>query len=279
MSAKKQNHDNITGMKLVSYGGRYASQNGGKRAGKHYSVNAGRTSKKVKLLLLLPAVAVVLLAILIPLLLNRSGRHDLTGDGYQYYGGSVSHVADGSQLMQGDDGQMRIVNEEHNTDISTDLPIYYKERSAVVLPGEMIYYAPREGIFAKSDLFSEVVQGENGDVRIVKENREANVDRGFLFDGEDFYLFLEPMVLKFNGYTLELPAMSYVEARFNGDVMVFNYETEEFLIEPPKDVVTASVPEGDYEISLLNDSMTLHDGSRMLLFTRPDLLESVQKLG
>ena len=114
-------------------------------------------------------------------------------------------------------------------------------------------------------------------MRILSREKETAVDRGFLFDGEDFYLFLEPVVVKFNGYSLELPALSYVEARYNGDVMIFNAQDKSFLIESPKSVVTAGIPTGDYEISLLNDSMVLHDGMRVLLFTRADLLESIHE--
>ena len=91
----------------------------------------------------------------------------------------------------------------------------------------------------------------------------------------DFYLFLEPMKLSFNGYSMDVPALSYVEAVYGGYMMVFNYETKEFFIELSDGSGTAQTPSGDYVISLLGDSMTLHDGSRQLLAIRPDLFDPI----
>lgn len=96
-----------------------------------------------------------------------------------------------------------------------------------------------------------------------------------MFDGKDTYLFLEPMTVSVNGRTLQLPALSYVEAVYGGYVMVFNYETKDCFVELSDGSGTAQPPSGDYEISLLGDSMTMHDGSRSLLATEPSLFDPV----
>lgn len=46
-------------------------------------------------------------------------------------------------------------------------------------------------------------------------------------------------------------------------------------MEPPQGAVTARIETGDYEISLLGDSMTDYGGKRTLLFGRPELLDPV----
>ena len=74
---------------------------------------------------------------------------------------------------------------------------------------------------------------------------------------------------------MELPALSYAEAVYGGYMMVYNYETKEFFIEMSDGTGTARVPSGDYEISLMGDSMTLYDGSKKLLATRPDLFDPI----
>lgn len=271
MSPKKTSGISIGGMRLVSYGGKYTDPAPNK---KDKSTRKKRKSIKISLILLVPIAAVLVLAFLIPNFLDQSGRYTLPEAGWQYYAGSKAKVSTGAYLQQDADGNTHILDSGANTDLTTSLPIYFENLDAIVIPGEMVYYAPRKSICAKTELFSEVrVDGSN--VRILSGEKTTAVDRGFLFDGKDFYLFLEPVVLQFNGYSLELPALSYVEARFNADVMVFNYETKTFLMESPKTAVIASISTGDYEVSLLNDSMTLHDGTRTLLFTRADLLESI----
>lgn len=273
MSSTKKNKS-IGGMRLVSYEGKYMGTS--EKSSPKPTAHKKSKKKSINLMVLIPVVAVLLLAFLIPSFLDRSGQYTLPETGWQYYGGSKAKVPMGSYLKQDSEGNTHIVDSEIAADFSTTLPIYFENLSAVVIPGEMIYYAPRSNACAKTELFSEVYC-EHGNVRILSREKETAVDRGFLFDGEDFYLFLEPVVVKFNGYSLELPALSYVEARYNGDVMIFNAQDKSFLIESPKSVVTAGIPTGDYEISLLNDSMVLHDGMRVLLFTRADLLESIHE--
>ena len=271
MSSTKKNRS-IGGMRLVSYEGKYMGTSA--KTAPKTAAHKKAKRKPFNLLVLVPIAAALLLALLIPRFLDRSGQYTLPETGWQYYGGSKAKVPTGSYLKQDSEGNTHIVDSEIAADFSTTLPIYFENLSAVVIPGEMIYCDPRTNTCAKTELFSEVFC-EHNNVRILSREKETAVDRGFLFDGKDFYLFLEPVVVKFNGYSLELPALSYVEARYNGDVMVFNSQDKSFLIESPKSVVTAGITTGDYEISLLNDSMVLHDGTRVLLFTRADLLKSI----
>ena len=83
------------------------------------------------------------------------------------------------------------------------------------------------------------------------------------------------MIVYFNGYKMELPALSYVEAVYGGYMMVFNYETKECFTELYDGSGTAQPPSGDYVLSLLGDSVTMRDGSKMLLATRPDLFDPI----
>ena len=115
----------------------------------------------------------------------------------------------------------------------------------------------------------------NGTVTVQRERNSRVAESGFLYDGGDQYIFLEPMIVYFNGYKMELPALSYVEAVYGGYMMVFNYETKECFTELSDGSGTAQPPSGDYVLSLLGDSVTMRDGSKMLLATRPDLFDPI----
>lgn len=233
-------------------------------------------SKREKAVLIVPALAAVVVVLAVVLLLDRSVTYTVDSAAAQYYANGTYPVAAETELCQEADGTFYIKTGRKQKQDLNNLPIYYADRRSAVLPRNMIYFAPRTKVQARVDFFSEILCSENGTVRLLRDGKGSVLNQGFLYDGNDLYLFLEPIVLHFNGYALELPALSYVEAVYGGTVMVFNYETKEQLMESPQGDVTAEIEGGDYTISLMGDSMSLHDGTKSLLFTRPDLLEPVE---
>lgn len=222
----------------------------------------------------LPAVIAVLALLVIALLLNRTVSYKLRETGSQYYAGAKAALAKGTKLRHDSDGTLfRHVNGDAHE--MNNLPIYYESEPTLVLPTSMVYYAPREGICARADYFTEVTCESTGMVWFTRENKELNLKPGFLYNGEELYVFLEPVEVSVNGYRIELPALSYIEAVYAGNIMIFNSETKEYFMESPTGSVTAVAGGGDYEISLLNDSMVSYDGTKTLLFTRPELLDPV----
>lgn len=226
------------------------------------------------LVILLPAIAVVIVAVAVRVLIKNESTYTISDPAYQYYAGSAFPIQNQASLQTDADGSV-VMNVNGEDQKVADLPIYYESRRSILLPEAMVFYVPREDFYAQAERFTEVLCEENGTVHFIKGEKDNIVQNGFLFDGMDFYLFLEPVTLRFNGYTISLPALSYVEAIYSGDVMVFNYETRECFMESPTGDVLAEVVSGDYTISLLNDSITLYDGSKTLLFTRPELLNPV----
>ena len=232
-------------------------------------------SQKEKLILLIPAVAAIVVVLAVVLLLDRTVTYTVDSAASQYYANGTYPVAAETELCRETDGTFSMKTERKQTQDLNNLPIYYLDRRSTVLPRDMVYFAPRTNHKAQVECFSEVLCSENGAIHLIRDEKETLLNSGFLYDGQDLYLFLEPVVLHLNGYLLNLPALSYVEATYGGAVMVFNYETKEQLMEAPKGDVTVEIATGDYALSLLGDSMTLHDGTKSLLFTRPDLLEPV----
>lgn len=227
---------------------------------------------KEKLILIIPAVAVIIAAVLVYVLVRGGNNLPIGEPACQYYAGSTFYISENASLMRKKDE----VYLEVNGDLQklSSLPIYYTERRAMLLPTDMVYCIPRSGDFSRAPQFAEVECDEYGGIKLRGDKKTVTAPLGFLYDGGDYYVFLEPVTLRFNGYKFDLPAMSYVEAVYAGQVMVFNYETREFFAESPKGSVIAESPTGDYTVSLLDDSMTPHDGIKSLLFTRPDLLDS-----
>ena len=240
----------------------------------HYTPTHLRMRKlswKERMFLLIPALAAILAVVIVMLTVNKGSKYRLPDTAYQYYGGNSAWIESGSELRRGVDGTS--ILKSGNRMSETTLPIYLEHSRKVVFPTDMLYITPRSGGCDRVAYFSEVECKANSMITITRAGTTKNTEQGFLYDGEDFYLFLEPVTLKFNGYTMDLPALSYAEAVFGGYMMLFNYDTKEFFIELSDGTGTAQPPSGDYVISLLGDSMTLSDGSQLLLATRPDLFD------
>lgn len=231
-----------------------------------------RFGRRELLIIVLPAVAAVTAVIIVLGIMGGTSSYKLESDAYQYYGGSSAVVEKGSKLTRGDENTA-LLERSGGEKAETTLPIYLADSRKVVLPTDLLYYEPRSNKYSRLPYFSEIRCEENGAITVTRDGKTAQPTQGFLYDGEDFYLFLEPVTLSFNGYTMELPSLSYVEARYGGDIMVFNYDTKEFFIEASDGTGTAEAGEEDYEISLLGDSMTLLDGTKKLLGSRPELFD------
>ena len=183
------------------------------------------------------------------------------------------HIESGAELRSGTDGTVFLKTGKQTTE--TTLPVYLENSRKVVLTSDMLYISPRIGGCSRAVHFSEVECKTNQMISVSRGGSKADTERGFLYDGEDFYLFLEPVTVNFNGYTMDLPALSYVEAVYGGYMMLFNYDTKEFFMELSDGTGSAQPASGDYVISLLGDSMTLNNGNKLLLANRPELFDPV----
>ncbi len=225
-----------------------------------------------KLILLIPAVAAVAAAAIILFTMDRGSTYSFADSGHQYYGGSSAAIAEGAKVKRLQDGRTQIADGEAGHEI---LPVYLDHSRTVVLTGDMLYYTPRNGEFKLVRGFSEILYREDGFITVSYDNDSVTPQAGFLYDGGDFYIFLEPMTISYKGYHIDLPALSYAEIVNGGHIMLFNAETKEFFVETLDGAVQAVAPQGAYTISLLGDSMEDKAGERTLLSARPELFEPI----
>lgn len=232
-----------------------------------------KLSRRELMILLIPTLAAAAAVLLVFRLADRGVHYQFSESGHQYYAGASVAVAKGQDLFCGSDGVVRDGDNRNGEPVR--VPVYLDESPTVVLPENMIYYDPRNSVCARVSSLSEVSCDQDGNITITRNGETVRPRRGFLYDGNNFYLFLEAMEITFNGYKVEVPALSYVEAVFGGDIMVFDYNSKECIVERCDGTGNAEVPFGDYSISLLGDSMTYGEGQKTLLVSRPDVLDPI----
>lgn len=229
--------------------------------------------KRELLFVLIPAAAAVIAMAIVLLLMERENSYTLEEQSCQYYADSAAYLESGTKLIIGENNDTILQYE--GEEIATSLPIYSTTEEKIIVTSDMLYYQPRLTKYNRVTHFTEVSIDSHGMISFKKENAAANPGQGFLYDGKNYYLFLEPVRVKLPNYTVELPAMSYVEADYGGEIILFNYETKKTIIEPCEGIAVASAGGGDYDISLLGDSLTTREGKRMLLSSRPELYDPI----
>lgn len=226
------------------------------------------------LFLVIPALAAVI-AVIVLLWTERTATiYVLEGKPCQYYLGNTYRLAEGAILRRvAEDKTVLELGEGAAQSEISSLPIYYEDKRAATLPQNMAYYAPRTGTEKLLPYFTDLRLNQNGITMASRDGKNEMLSPGFVFDGQNLYVFLEPVTVRFNNYKLDLPAFSFVDAMYYGDIVLFNYETKECLVEAAEGAVTAESLDGDYTVALLGDSITSQSGKRTLLITRPELLK------
>lgn len=194
---------------------------------------------------------------------------------YQYFlGVRFDYGAEAVVEIQ-DNGRVTI-NQSVGQSATSSTPLYYQEEDRFILTSAMNFVSPFYGTEAYVPLFGE----------FYLENTFSNYDgiepiqilRGFLFDGGDTYIFLEPMYFKWGGRTQEVSAFSFATVSSKGSVVLYDYDTQEIsMISTGTYEVTAENLPQTYTVSLSYDSVVMDDGSNQLLHTAPTYLTEIEK--
>ncbi len=257
--------------------GRYAPARKKKKGGRYAAAKSKpqvkkKFSWKYLLFLLIPAAAIGIAAAVVLMAVDQGSTYEFTDNAHLYYAGSVGSIKAGARMQMDQEGIVTLTQDGQTT--NADLPFYLENTPGVVLSEDMLYYTPRSGQCRRALHFSSITCTDAG-VTVNRDGKATRTDRGFLFDGDNIYVFLEPMVVQFNNYTMELPALSYVEAEYGGYMMVFNYETKQCFMELSDGRATATPAGGDYEVSLMGDALVNMDGERELLISVPSLVDPI----
>lgn len=234
----------------------------------------GRKAGKREIILIAALVLLVVGVLVVALVFsNQASWKEVSSAGHQYYRGSSAVVNDGTALKKNDEG--KIVTKGGNGKNIITAPIYYDERDAFLLTEENVYYDPRGNERKCASAFTEFYIDDSGKVYAEKDGVRRALDMGFLYNGKDRYVFLEPMILETDGYQIHLSPLSYVDTTMEGDLCIFYYDTKEMeTIACGGEVI--AYPEGKiYTLELFSDSIIYPEGDRMLLFFAPEKLKAL----
>jgi len=147
----------------------------------------------------------------------------------------------------------------------------------IYLPSNMIYHTgkPEEDL-ARVNYFTKITRNSEGIPVLQRDDEEIPVMKGFMYDGEDLYIFLEETDLYIGLSEVHLGALSYVKARYRSDLEIYNsLEDEASWISVPESDVMAVTSSG-YKINLGTDVLTDSNNKEWLLFTNVNVLKAIE---
>ena len=193
-------------------------------------------------LLSLGIMAAVLVIAVLVLIFKRDMDSVVLKDGAYNYFGDVKVEYTGKCRVQYTDKEVTI-RDENGTQTLNSKPLYQPDGMAL-LPFDYAWYAGNAG--------------------------------GYLFDGVDTYIFLENTELRWDGGSVEVPALSYAVARYGNTLQYFDYAAgTSTVVQTGESELTASFANGDV-LDMGTDTMKKANGTWYLLVARPGTLNRME---
>lgn len=196
----------------------------------------------------------------------------INGGAYNYFGEQRVEF-EGTCRLTYKDGVCTL-KDDNGTHVLDSKPLYQSDGSFMI-PQTYTWNDMESGAIWRFEHFGEArLEGQG--VTLTDGGRQRENAGGFLFDGNDTYIFLESAELQAGGESVRLPALSYAVARYGSTVQYFNYgDGTSHIIE---------AAEGD-ELALLNNGVTVNlgtdtvyraNGTWYLLVVQPKLAERMK---
>ena len=146
----------------------------------------------------------------------------------------MKYTKDGVVISDGTNDDFKILN---NPVITADGDIY--------LPINMLYHTgnPEDELY-RVNYFTKITRNAEGVPVLVRDDddKEIPVMKGFIYDGEDLYVFLEEVDLYVGLTEIHLGPFSYVKARYRSDLEIYNSidDTADWISVPESDVMAVT---------------------------------------
>jgi hypothetical protein len=227
-------------------------------------------------------VVVALIGVALVLLYIRSlGIHEFDVNTYHYdVGIKFNHEAGKTRIVRGKTRNIledQVTTPENPFPIDA-LPVVCENVHKFILPENMSAIIPAFSKTGRVEYFSTVTETDAGEYTVRAGKEETMMDSGFLFDGRDTYIFLEPADIVWGdgaNEQIHIEAMSYMVVIYNVRIEVYPRDAEEGMLLDT-DMARVMAHMDGYSIDLSKDIL-YWNGQEMLLFTNPAVLNSLEK--
>ncbi len=229
-----------------------------------------RPFNKRDLILTAGIMVVAVLVIILTLQFRRNVDTVVMDNGaYQYFGEQKLSYT-GKTKIHYEDGKAVLTDStgEHTIDSK---PLYADDKD-LVLPVTYAWYDISSGKIYRLEHFSKVVIEEN-QVVLKDGNKKRTGARGFVYDGQNTYLFLEQVEITVGDHRVNLPPMSYVVSQYGSSLQYYAAGTGKSVVIQTADAdQLAKFTNGD-TLNLGTDTLNKANGSWQLLVADPGIMD------
>lgn len=217
----------------------------------------------VVLLLLCAMLSVYLVLYVESIKIKEDAVYQINGIDYQ--------VKAGDKAVKEKDAV--VIEREKEPAVETDsFPLYYKDSQGIMLIKAMTYYktVQESQIFIYRLNYFTDVRYKDGVTVFERGSKKSEDKEGFLFDGKDTYIFMQPVTVYFNDKEVALSPLSCAVVYNNNWIQIYDSRTKEYWYEEIfEERVSADCQEGNYRIMMDNDVL-LHGQQEYMLHANVD---------
>lgn len=198
------------------------------------------------------------------LTLKEPVRVSMMGENQDFFGDSTLRLDKVTEKIDLENGPRRVALQ--------GVPVYSREEEALTLSTRMIYTNFSNGVLRRVNYFARV-EKDGGVMKICTDGRHIReVGGGYLHDGKNVYLFLEPVTVAWGEKSLSLAPLSYM-AVFDGQgFYYYSYEDENGAYVSLEDESVTAGGNG-YMLDLTKDMAELDSGKHLLLPPEPEAFD------
>ena len=219
-------------------------------------------------------VLLLLLVLLVYWYVEGLSAYKPKSEVHQYFGGAELKYEESSVFRDSESG-VTVSNSNGKMDIA-HTPLLFKEETTLTIPCNMLLMVPTESLGVKRINCFTTVSEQSGRITFSSGKKNAQCYGGFLYDGADLFIFLEPTVLNIGSVvSVELPALSYAKVRYGQEVEYHDSVTDEYKVVGISNVEATAVTNSGYSLNLCKD-VIYTDIGEFLLYSAVDKVDVIE---
>lgn len=217
-------------------------------------------------------VLIVLLVLLVVWYGDGLNSYDPETMTYQYIAGIKVDFSEDA-VYRNNNGQISVWDSGEEQTLDT-MPILYPGERKMTIPVNMLIMTPSQSATARRVNYFTTIKEKNGIVTLQKDNKNADVLGGFLYDGEDTYVFLENVTFFLGSKKMEMEPLSYAKVVYKQYVEYYNSADNSHEWIAVEDLEVTAEAESGYMINLGKDVIDMGSGEA-LIYAAVDSLQVI----
>lgn len=179
-----------------------------------------------------------------------------------------------TKLKYRDSDEEVLLQSGSRTLLLSGAPVYCMESGDVVLSRKMIYSNYDTGLIRRVNHFARVSVSDGVSSIRTGGKKEHQLNGGYLFDGRNTYLFLEPVTVSWGTETLKLSPLSCISVFNQKGFYYYSQEDKAAAYISSGEAIVRAAAEGNtYSLNMSSDIADLDSGKSFLLSPSPDAFE------